>query len=360
MIRQEIRRSPTWPLRAAGLGLVLLLFLFLLPALLLPGKGREREEDQPLPSPLPTATLPLVEPTVASPVSGWDQSQTLRLLRGDGQVEKLTLRDYLWRVTAAEMPASFQLEALKAQTVAARTYCLYQRSGTGDKHPGADVCDDYTCCQAYLTPEQAAVGWGAEAETYAAKINRALLETDGLLCLYEGKPIDAVFFSSTAGRTSDAVSVWGTEIPYLSAVDSPEGEEVPGWQTVVTFSLEDFSARFRGTYPEADLTVPPQDWFRDLVLDDSGVVTTVTIGGVSLSGGQARSLFGLRSAHFTAAATEEGVTFWVTGYGHAVGMSQYGANAMAGEGKNFQEILEWYYTGVTVGGLVSPDTEAGG
>ena len=351
MIRQETRRSPTWPLRAAALGLVLLLFLFLLPLLLLPEERRGTEKTGQEPSPLPTATLPLMEPAVASPVSGWDQGNALRLLRGDGQVEELTLRDYLWGVTAAEMTASFQLEALKAQTVAARTYCLYQRAGAGEKHPGADVCDDYTCCQAYLTPEQAAVGWGAEAENYAAKINRALLETDGLVCLYEGKPIDAVFFSSTAGRTSDAVSVWGTEIPYLSAVDSPEGEEVPGWQTVVTFSPEDFTTRFQGAYPEADLTVPPQDWFRDLVQDDSGVVTTVTIGGVSLSGGQARSLFGLRSAHFTAAATEEAVTFWVTGYGHAVGMSQYGANAMAGEGKSFQEILEWYYTGVEVAGM---------
>ena len=183
MIRQETRRSPTWPLRAAALGLVLLLFLFLLPLLLLPEERRGTEKTGQEPSPLPTATLPLMEPAVASPVSGWDQGNALRLLRGDGQVEELTLRDYLWGVTAAEMPASFQLEALKAQTVAARTYCLYQRAGAGEKHPGADVCDDYTCCQAYLTPEQAAVGWGAEAENYAAKINRALLETEGRVCL---------------------------------------------------------------------------------------------------------------------------------------------------------------------------------
>lgn len=348
MTRQEKRRSPTWPLRAAVLGLVLLLFLFLLPLLLLPGAGGSGEEPEET---LPTATLPLVDPAVASPILGWDQGQTLKLLRGDGSVEELTLRDYLWGVTAAEMPASFSLEALKAQAVAARTYCLYQRSGAGEKHPGADVCDDYTCCQAYLTPQQAAVGWGEEAESYADKISRALRETDGLVCLYEGKPIDAVFFSSTAGRTADALAVWGTDIPYLSAVDSPEGEEVPGWQTVVTFSLEEFAVRLQGAYPEADLTAPPQEWFRDLAVDDSGVVTSVTVGGVPLSGGQARSLFGLRSAHFTAAATEEGVTFWVTGYGHAVGMSQYGANAMAEEGKSFQEILEWYYTGVTVGGI---------
>ena len=354
MVKQERRRAPAWPLRAAGLGLCLLLFLFLLPLLLLPGEGGEDRE--PPEDPLPTATLPLVEPApsaAAEPLRGWDAGQTLRLLKTDGTVEELTLQDYLWGVTAAEMPASFHLEALKAQTVAARTYCLYQRSGEGEKHPGADVCSDYTCCQAYLTPDQAAVGWGADAAQYSAKIAQAVSETDGLLCLYDGEPIDAVFFSSTAGRTSDAVAVWGREVPYLSAVDSPEGQEVPGWQTVVTFTPGEFTARFQAAYPDSDLTALPQEWFRDLTTDDSGMVTSVTIGGVSLSGGQARSLFGLRSAHFTAAATEEAVTFQVTGYGHGVGLSQYGANALAGEGRTFQDILEWYYTGVTVAPALS-------
>lgn len=351
MVKQERGRTPTWPLRSAVLGLCLLLFLFLLPLLLLPGEGMGEHRAGGEDPPLPTATLPTVESAAgaAVPINGWDAGQSLRLLKTDGSIEELKLQDYLWGVTAAEMPASFRLEALKAQAVAARTYCLYQRSG-GEKHPGADVCGDYICCQAYLTPEEAAVGWGADADQYAAKITRAVAETDGLLCLYGGEPIDAVFFSSAAGRTSDAVAVWGKSIPYLSSVDSPEGEEVPGWQTVVTFTLDEFTARFQNVYPEADLSGPTQGWFRDMVTDDSGVVTSVTIGGVPLSGGQARSLFGLRSAHFTAAASDAEVTFWVTGYGHGVGMSQYGANALAGEGKSFQEILEWYYTGITVGG----------
>ena len=343
MMRTE-KRPSTWPVRAVALGLCLLLFLFLLPLLFLPGRGADPAE----PAPLPTATLPLVEPTaaVAAPVSGWDAGQTLRLLKTDGTVEELTLQDYLWGVTAAEMPASFQLEALKAQAVAARTYCLYQRSTGASKHPEADVCGDYTCCQAYLTREQAAAGWGADADEYADKITQAVAQTDGLVCLYEGEPIDAVFFSSTAGRTSDAVAVWGRSVPYLAAVDSPEGEEVPGWQTVVTFTPAEFTDRLQAAYPEADLSAPPEQWFQDMVTDGSGAA--VTVGGVTLSGGQARSLFGLRSAHFTAAATDAEVTFWVTGYGHGVGLSQYGANALAGGGKTFQEILEWYYTGVDV------------
>lgn len=347
MVAQERRRAPVWPLRAAVLGIALVGLLFILPLLLLPG-GEEAPE--------PTATLPAVTPTAGEtgvePVAGWDEGQKLRLLTVEGTVEEMTLRDYLWGVTAAEMPASFGLEALKAQTVAARTYWMYQSSAGGKKHPEADVCGDYTCCQAYLTREQAEAGWGVDAYRYGEKISQAVAETDGLLCLYEGKPIDAVFFSSTAGRTVDAMAVWGKAVPYLKGVESPEGEEVPGWQTVVTLPTEEFRETFLAAYPQADLSGEEKDWFQDLTADEGGMVTSLKLGGVELSGGQVRSLFGLRSAHFTAAATADTVTFWVTGYGHGVGMSQYGANAMAGEGKNFQEILEWYYTGTKVGGIL--------
>ena len=347
MVALERKRGAVWPVRAAVLGVALLAFLFLLPMRLLPGEVREKEPE-------PTATLPVVEsspvPEAVEPVAGWDEGERIRLLTVEGTVEEMSLRDYLWGVTAAEMPASFELEALKAQTVAARTYCQYQRSAGEEKHPGADVCGDYTCCQAYLTREQATAGWGVDAWRYADKIDRAVAETDGLFCLYEGEPIDAVFFSSAAGRTVDAVAVWGTEVPYLRGVDSPEGTEVPGWQTVVTLTPGEFREKLLGAYPQAELSGEPEGWIRDLVADEAGLVLSVRLGGVELSGGQVRSLFGLRSAHFTVQAMEEEVTFQVTGYGHGVGMSQYGANAMAREGKSFQEILEWYYTGTKVGG----------
>lgn len=347
MVRQEIRRPSAWPLRAVVVGLALLVGLFLLPLLLLPGEDRPGQSF-PEDSPLPTATLPVL--TGADPIPGWDEGETLRLLKSDGTVEEITMADYLWGVVAAEMPASFHLEALKAQAVAARTYCLYQRDAAGDKHPGADVCTDFSCCQAYLTRDQASAAWGVEAQRYGDKVSSAVAETDGLLCLYDEAPIDAVFFSSAAGKTSAAAAVWGSEIPYLSSVDSPEGEEVPGWRTVVTFSPAEFVQRFQAFDPGADFSGDPARWFGDLKTDASGLVTEVTVGGVKVTGSQLRSLFGLRSAHFTAAASGDTVTFWVTGYGHGVGLSQYGANALAGQGKNFQEILEWYYTGVTVAG----------
>lgn len=352
MVRQERRPPAAWPRKAVAVALALLALFFLLPLLMLP-------EEAPDSSPRPTATLPVLAaptaaaapaPASATPVPGWDAEQTIRLQRSDGTVEELTLADYLWGVTAAEMPASFSSEALKAQTVCARTYCVHQKQSAPDKHPDADVCTDYTCCQAYLTREQAAQGWGGESGRYADKISAAVRDTDGLLCLYGGEPIDAVFFSSSAGRTSAAAEVWGADVPYLAAVDSPEGEEVPGWRTVASFSPEEFAARFTASCPEADFSGGPETWIQDLSTDSSGAVSAVTIGGVRVTGGQARTILGLRSAHFTAEAAGTGVTFHVTGYGHGVGLSQYGANALAGEGKNFQEILEWYYTGVTVGG----------
>lgn len=210
-----------WTRKVLLTGLAAVLLIFLLPFLFLSGK-----EEHPAPTPLPTATLPVLE-GAPQPVSGWDESQTLRFLRSDGEVEVMTLRDYLWGVVAAEMPAAFQPEALKAQAVAARTYCFHQRQNPGDKHPDADVCGDYTCCQAYLTRAQAEENWGEDASRYGEKITQALDGTDGLLCLYEGEPIDALFFSSAPGNTSDAVEVWGTEVPYLRSVTSPEGEEVP-------------------------------------------------------------------------------------------------------------------------------------
>lgn len=336
-----------WTRKVLLTGLAMVLLIFLLPLLFLSGK---EEESRPTSTPLPTATLPVLE-GAPKPVSGWDESQTLRFLRSDGEVEVMTLRDYLWGVVAAEMPAAFQSEALKAQTVAARTYCFHQRQNPGDKHPNADVCGDYTCCQAYLTRAQAEENWGEDAPRYVDKITQALAETDGLLCLYEGTPIDALFFSSAPGNTSDAVEVWGTEVPYLRSVTSPEGEEVPGWRTVVTFTPEEFTARFSEAYPQAEFSGKPETWISVPALAPSGTVARMDIGGVEVTGVQVRQALGLRSAHFTVEAGEEEIVFQVTGYGHGVGMSQYGANAMAKEGKNFSQILTWYYTDITVGPL---------
>ena len=322
--------------------LALLLVLFLLPLLLFGTGGLEQTEQA-----APTGELP-IDRTVVTPSPSADSQTQIRVALTDGSVLTLGLDQYLWRVVAAEMPASFELEALKAQAAAARTYTLSKLGRTVEKHPDADVCTDITCCQAYIDPDQAAANWGDNGAAYTAKITSAVSETDGMAVLYDGQPIQAVFFSSAAGRTVDAVEVWGNSVPYLTGVDSPEGDEVPNYHSTVTFTPEEFKSKLLAQYPDADLSGNPADWFQNTVPNSAGGVEQVDVGGVTVSGGALRTLLGLRSTSFTVTADSQGVTFSVTGYGHGVGMSQYGANALAKQGKTYDEILKWYYTGVEV------------
>ena len=323
--------------------LVLLLTLFLLPLLLL-GEEPLAGPSQP---PAATGTLP-IDRTVVTPGQTADGRVQVRVALGDGEVLTLPLDKYLWRGGAAERPASFEAEALKAQTVAARTYTLSKMERTVEAHPDADVCTDITCCQAYIDPADAAANWGENAQTYTDKIAAAVADTDGMAALFQGQPIQAVFFSSAAGRTVDAVEVWGNAVPYLTSVDSPEGDEVPNYHSTVTVPLDEFKSKLLAQYPQADLSGEPAGWFANLVPNSAGGVETVDIGGTTVGGGSLRTLFGLRSTSFTVSASADGVTFSVTGYGHGVGMSQYGANALAKEGKSYDEILKWYYTGIDV------------
>ena len=322
--------------------LALLLVLFLLPLLLFGTGGLEQTEQA-----APTGELP-IDRTVVTPSPSADSQTQIRVALTDGSVLTLGLDQYLWRVVAAEMPASFELEALKAQAAAARTYTLSKLGRTVEKHPDADVCTDITCCQAYIDPDQAAANWGDNGAAYTAKITSAVSETDGMAVLYDGQPIQAVFFSSAAGRTVDAVEVWGNSVPYLTGVDSPEGDEVPNYHSTVTFTPEEFKSKLLAQYPDADLSGDPAGWFQNTVPNSAGGVEQVDVGGVTVSGGALRTLLGLRSTSFTVTAGSQGVTFSVTGYGHGVGMSQYGANALARQGKTYDEILKWYYTGVEV------------
>ena len=328
------------PMRQVAAGaLALLLALFLLPLLLVPqGEGA---------LPVESGSLP-IDRTVVTPEPALDSAQQVKVKLADGTVETMALDDYLWGVVAAEMPAAFETEALKAQATAARTYTYSKMERSTAAHPEADLCTDVNCCQAYRTREDAAASWGESAQLYTDKIAAAVADTDGMAVLYNGSPIQAVFFSSADGRTVDAVEVWGNSVPYLTGVDSPEGEEVPNYHSTVTLTAEEFKTAFLAKYPGANLSGDPAGWFANTVSNSAGGVSSVDVGGVTVSGQDLRTLFSLRSTSFTVSAGAEGVTFSVTGYGHGVGMSQYGANALAKEGKSYEEILKWYYTGVEV------------
>ncbi len=267
-----------------------------------------------------------------------------------GQLCQMNMEEYLRGVLRAEMPASFELEALKAQAVSARTYTLYRiESGPVANHPEADACDDIGCCKAYLSAGDAAAQWGMQSAFYEQKIRQAVAQTDGEAVLYQQQPILAVFHSSSSGRTQNAEDVWLDQRPYLRSVESPEGEDsVPNYYSTVTFSAKDFKSIFLQAYPQAKLEGNISHWFQALTKNDANLVTSLTIGGITVKGTQLRSLLGLRSASFELETDKDSVTFLVTGYGHGVGMSQYGANQLAKEGKSYKDILTWYYTDTTV------------
>lgn len=296
---------------------------------------------------------PAAEPEPAAPETAavhHDRDVTLTIQDGD-TTEQMTLERYLTGVVRGEMPASFEMEALRAQAAAERSYVYYQlAAGRKDAHPEADFCTDHTCCSAYLSETAAREKWGGDFAPWNTRVEQAVSDTDGQVVLYNGRPILAVFHSSSAGRTAAAGDVWSGDLPYLVSVDSPEGEEtVPNYYSTVTFTAAEAKEKLLAAHPELKLSGTPDRWFGAAAENGSGRVETVSVGGTDIEGTELRRIFGLRSACFTVAADSESVTFRVTGYGHGVGMSQYGANQLAREGKTWQEILEWYYTGATVG-----------
>ena len=277
-----------------------------------------------------------------------DAAVTLRVLNGE-TVEEMDLGTYLVGVVRAEMPASFELEALKAQAVAARTYTLYKIQTGGNHGDDADICTDSTCCQAYIAEDRARENWGDDADENEAKIEAAVRDTDGETILYDGVPILAVFHSSSAGRTRAAGEVWVNDLPYLQAVESPEpGDAIPNYYSRAEFTAEEFREKVLAALPEADLSGTMDTWLQNAVTDTAGSVETVEVGGVMVKGSTVRSILGLRSACFEWEIQGQTLVFFVTGFGHGVGMSQYGANQMAAEGADYVEILTHYYTGVTV------------
>ena len=279
-----------------------------------------------------------------------DRTQMLRVLLGD-EVREMDLGTYLVGVVRAEMPAAFEMEALKAQAVAARTYTIHKiENGGTDTHPHADACDDINCCKAYLDASAAAANWGENAAIYEEKIRTAVSETDGIYILFENKPILAVFHSSSVGATMDAAAVWSEAVPYLVSVSSPEnGETVPNYYTSGSFTVAALKSILQTALPSADLSGSPTNWFTHIRQTPNGTITALAVGGIEVSGNRLRTILGLRSPCFSISFEEDRVIFSVTGYGHGVGMSQYGANVLASDGMTYQEILAWYYTGTTIG-----------
>lgn len=277
----------------------------------------------------PEQNLPPEKKTVQIPV-----------LKRDGNIVDMDLEAYICRVVLGEMPASFDSDALRAQAVAARTYTLRCVLG-GDKHPRGAICTDYRCCQEYREPEEYIRSGGTFSSV--EKVFSAVMDTESQVLYYGGKLIMATYFASAGGTTEDAAEVWGNAIPYLTVVSSPEGDDAYNGKTVV-FSAAEFQSLLGVT-----LKGKPESWFGRVSYTVGGGVDRMRIGGKLYEGVDLREIFGLRSTIFTVSTTEDAVTFVTDGYGHRVGLSQYGADAMAEQGSDYRQILSHYYPGTEIG-----------
>jgi len=317
----------------------LLIFILsvLLPALLLsflPKSRRMQSNGPKTTTATETTVLPMDDEQILQ------NKLLISVLTEAEKVEQMDLEDYVAGVVLAEMPASFEYEALKAQAVVARTYAL-RRGNSNTKHFLAAVCTKSECCQGYKTPQEYLSAGGLEKDLDKIKI--AVQETAGQVLVYNGKLIEATYFSCSGGFTEDAVAVWGEEIPYLQSTVSPGEETAAHYIDTVYFSTGEFESLLG-----RDLQNSPDSWIGDITYTVGMGVESIQIDGVSYTGTQLRKLLGLRSTAFSITVVGDTIAIITKGYGHRVGMSQYGANAMAGQGSNYKEILFHYYTGTNL------------
>lgn len=284
-----------------------------------------------------------------------DQEDQIFLNVYDHREEKLVemdLNEYLIHVVSGEMPASYEPEALKAQSVAARTYTVDKMKlfgGPGcDKHPEADVCTDSSHCQAFKFDDVQKEDWGEQYEANLQKISEAVEQTEGMILVYHDQPILAMYHSNSGGKTEDVENVYQSARPYLKSVES-ELEEENNRQATETISQQTFVDTINKHVSKAGLTVEDvKNQVKIISHFDSGRVNEVQVGNATVTGRNMREWFGLKSTNFTVSFTDDGVVFETVGYGHGVGMSQDGANLMAKEGQNYEDILHHYYTDVQI------------
>lgn len=271
------------------------------------------------------------------------KTETFVSVLKEGQVAEMALEDYVLCVVLAEMPVDFEVEALKAQAVVARTYTC--RKLEDPKHNTADVCTDPSCCQAYMEPGDFLDAGGTEESVQ--KVNDAVMSTAGEVILYQGELIEATYFSCSGGKTEDAAAVWGSDVPYLQSVSSPGEEKASHYTDTVRFSATEFCDRLG-----VKLSGNPGAWIENITYTEGGGVDTIVFQGNTFSGTELRQKLGLRSTALVITAAGNTVTVTTKGFGHRVGMSQYGADAMAVQGSTYEEILMHYYTGTSLSDLV--------
>lgn len=260
-------------------------------------------------------------------------------------VVNMSVKDYICGVVAAEMPASYETEALKAQAVCAYTYLCkkLKENNTNDY----DITDDYKVNQGYITLEKRKSKWGENFSEYENKILSAVEQTLNKKITYNGEIIFAAYHAISSGKTEAAENVWGGDYPYLISVESEGDLLAKDYLTEKTFSVADFTGIIKEKVENMPETV--QEYIGESVKSKVGTVLKITICGKEFKGTEIREYFDLRSSNFDIAYDEKtGFIFTVKGYGHGVGMSQNGANYLAKQGKTYEEIIKHYYKGVEI------------
>ena len=305
---------------------------------------------------LGTKKFKIINDTVQSSADNknydYKEYDTVKLLHTKtGEIEELQLDEYLLGVVSSEMPASFHEEALKAQAIVARTYTIYKIKHS--KHENADICDDSNCCQAWISKEDRFEKWNIEdRESNWEKIEKAVNDTKGKIITYNGEPINAFFHSNSGGVTDTAFSVWGgTNYPYLQAVATSGEDAYSQYNSEVILTKEEFISKMKEYHADFNIDFESENSIQILNYTEGGRIDNIKIGNLELTGVEVRNIFSLKSAKFTIEIGEENIKFKVIGYGHGVGMSQTGADSIAKNGGNYEEIIKHFYTGVEISNI---------
>ncbi|HYE83672.1 MAG TPA: stage II sporulation protein D [Clostridia bacterium] len=309
--------------RLAAAIAVLMLLLFIIPLVLLEDSEKKPEKD--------------LRP-------GTDLSIEVYMCDID-KIVTMKLEDYILGVVAGEMPLSFHPEALKAQALAARTYTMLRMNrfgGSGcSKHPGAEICTDPAHCQAYRNP--------ATINKDMDKLKEAVYGTAGEVIVYDNKLIDAVFHSTSGGKTENSEEIWSNRVPYLRSVMSQYEEHSPKYITQQEVSIDNFIQCMKKL--DSSVTISKKNiknGIKVLERSEGGRITKLNVGDKIFSGTDIRNALGLNSANFNYSIVGSSIIFTVVGNGHGIGMSQYGADGMAKNGAGYRDIVMHYYQGVDV------------
>ena len=313
--------------------------------------------DAPLTSPAATPAPGTAADSGAAATPVPDASpdaDSLRVLdEATGEILTVSARDYRIGAAAAELPADWPDEAIKAQMVAAWSYALFQQQQARAAGQAHDLSADPARRQGFMTREVLESYWGVDFETNYARLAALADQVDGWVVQWQGAPAACCYHASSCGHTEASQNVWTESLAYLQGVDSPWDTAADGWEVTVTYTVQQMTDALQLNFADRglDLSGEPADWFGAPTLTAAGYVASQPVAGAELTGTELRGALGLRSAAFTVVYADRTFSVTTHGYGHGVGLSQWGARGMALEGKHCADILAWYYPGTT---LVQP------